>query len=152
MLPTRKRSSVLACALLGLLALSGCGGKKGVMVKGTLVFPLDLKMGEGDMVQVHFEAEDKDGKSSPATYSANEKSFVANGPDAKGVLPGKYKITVQVSTYLGSMDKDSLARNARYQEFNGRFDSKNSKLSYEVTGDGPQTITINLDKGTVAKE
>jgi hypothetical protein len=150
MLRIRRPPFVLAAAALCLLALAGCG-TKGYTVTGKLALPQNVKLAPDDSVTILFVSEDpkEKGSSSAATFSAADSSFVAKGPEGKGMSPGKYKLVVQINPYSGKPDSDQRAK--QFSGYNSAYDMANTKLNYEVTKDSSQSITIDLTKGTVTK-
>jgi hypothetical protein len=143
---TRRLLSVLALAL-GLLALAGCG-QHGATVKGTVVLPPQVKLEENDSLIVILVPEGENSVASPSPVKP-DLSFVSMGPTGKGVPPGKYKITVSLTPYMGSPEAEK--RKPSLDPINKQYDSAHTKLSYEVTSDPQQSITIDLAKGTVTK-
>lgn len=121
----------------------GCGGStKKVEVSGKVTFPNNVKLTDTDSVSVEFIA---DGKG----QEGGTGSAKTDGTFQLKVAPGKYKVAVTVQPYPGQKDSDKLASDITIAI--GKFDRKNSTLSYEVTGDEKQTVNIDLTKGTVSK-
>ena len=152
-MPTNLRiRSCLTLALVccGALAVAGCGPSR-VNVKGTLVPPPNLQLKDDDSVTISFVPEDKNAGlgAGPAVWNAADKSFVAKASDAKGLPPGKYKIAVQIQPYTAA-DTDPRANDLSV--INDAYASDKTKLSYEVTSDANQTVTIDLTSGTVTKK
>jgi predicted small lipoprotein YifL len=145
----RGRRSVLVSVAVCLLVLAGCG-KKNAIVNGKIILPANIKLIESDRGKIIFVPEDKNAPASSATISSSDNSFVVNGPANKGVPLGKYKITVQLQPYPG--EKGSEKRSDLFARLNDKYDPEVSKLTYEVTADSTQSITINLIKGTVTKD
>jgi hypothetical protein len=141
--------SLLVFATVCLPVLAGCSGTNGGIVKGTLVFPPNVTPADQDAVTILFVTDTPDGPFSSATYSPSDKSFIARGPDGRGVPPGSYKITVWLDPYPS--ETEDPQRQAAFQRFNETYDKGNTKLAYEVTPDAQQSITIDLAKGTVTK-
>jgi hypothetical protein len=128
----------LACAALPLL---GCGGSKAVKVDGKIVKNgAPFTASGNDILGLAFQGEGAEAKSFPATVK-QDGTFVANG-----VAPGHYKLRVSLTS--GANDAASLAKS---KELNRQFDAVNNKLDYEVSG-GDQSITIDIEKGTVTKQ
>ena len=144
MLRTMRAVLVVGTALC-LLVLVGCGGKKPVTVKGTIELPktLNVKLAEQDVIKVGFEPETKGQEGVGATASATSRSFTAQVP------PGKYKISVSITPYPGS--EGSEKRKEQLSMLNRAFSPSNTKMTYDVTADHEQTITIDLSTGTVKK-
>ncbi len=143
-----KLFSVCLFVVLCLLVLPGCG-KSGATVKGTLVLPRNVKLMDTDSVRISFTPEDKKGQGYPAKLSVADNSFVAQGPSKKGIPAGKYTVAVQLQPYMGSPHSERRA--AYFASLNKNFNAAHSKLTYEVTAESPQTITIDIPKGTVTK-
>ena len=118
-----------------------------MIVKGKLLFPQKLPIDKGDMVTVVFKPEEKGVLASSAVYSADDGSFEAKGLDGKGLLPGKYKVSVSVVIPPGS--KNPL-RSEDLKDFNKKYDPGNSPLSIEIAPD-TTSITVDTDAGTVTK-
>jgi hypothetical protein len=131
-----------------MFGLSGCGKKKPVIVKGTVVLPDRLKVEKDDQVSLAFTPQDKSLQASGTTISNDDNTFEAKGLDKKGLVPGKYTITVSFVVPPGA--SGGQARDRVYKDLNKRYDPANSPLSFDVT---PETtsITIDLTKDTVTK-
>jgi hypothetical protein len=142
-----RRSLVLLFAFC--LFLVGCSGNKGVNVQGKLILPQNVTPGEKGVVRITFVPEDSNGKAAVGKYSAKDGSFVANMTPGKGIRPGKYKIAVHVTPYNREEANEQAA--ALRQLNNAYADATGSKLSYEVTREPTQSITIDLTAGTVTK-
>ena len=149
MLRTRRLLSLLTSVAICLLALSGCGGKKPVTVKGKLVLPSTMKLAETDIVQISFVPQEEKGLAGSAKPSLTDLSFVVKDTNGKGVVPGKYKVTVKFDAYAGM--KDGQKRADAMKPINDSYGLLKSKLTYEVTLDEEQNITVDLIKGTVTK-
>jgi hypothetical protein len=140
MFRSRARSQVVAACGLALLTLSGCTSAKTVTVDGKVVLPPKVKVSETDSITVAFTREDDaTAPGGTATASPTGLTFEANVP------PGKYKISVRVQAYAGMKDSQKRERELAQQMASA------PTLSYEVTGDARQSITIDLVKGTVTK-
>jgi hypothetical protein len=152
----RVRLSCLFLALCGavLLSLTGCSPPKGTLVSGTLILPKGASFEKDDSVEITFRPEG-DAKSAIGSAIATEKSssvtFTAKTAGiATGVLPGKYKIGVKITPYLGM--PNSRDRKRIFDEgLNKKYEVSKSPLTCEVTGDSQNEFTIDLDKGTVKK-
>jgi hypothetical protein len=148
MLHTRSCFFVSALAFC-VFALTGCGSsQKGATLKGTVVLPSNVKLAENDSATVGFAPDGTEGQSFVAAINPADLSFVAKGPAGKGITPGKYKITVNFQPYIPGESKQK----AIFEDVNARYNAQNSRLSYEVTADSQQSITIDLSKGTVTKQ
>jgi len=140
----RPRLALLAVCLL---ALAGCGAK-GTPVKGKLVLPSGVTLLPDDSVTVLFSSETEKGTSAPSMFNASDGTFVCNGPEGKGLVPGKYKIAVTILPYAG-MDNDK--RKAVLEPYNEAYRLDKTSLTYEVTKDADQSITIDLAQAKVSK-
>jgi hypothetical protein len=136
-------SFVFLVAALGLLVLPGCG-KSPVEVKGTLVLPSDLKLADEDKISIAFTPETKGDKPGSANLSGSERSFTAK------LVPGKYKVSVQISPYPGSPGSEE--RNSAVSALNFANSPDKTPLTYEVTGDPGQNIEVDVGKKTVTKK
>jgi hypothetical protein len=137
---------VLTCCLF---ALAGCAGKKGVTVKGKVILPPGVNLGNKGSLLVDFMPQDSGGTTAIGPCSLPDGSFEAKMPKGKGVLPGKYKIVVRMDPSPGVQDAQAQAD--KVKPFNQKFDKTNTKLTYEVTADPTQSITIDLNTETVKK-
>jgi len=145
--------SLLGGLVLTALLLTGCGGTKTVPVKGKLVLPQGLTVGQNDTVQIVFVPEDtSSGKAPPqpvAEFNPSDSTFTASLPKKSGIPPGKYKITVQISGYPGP--GENAKRKEYLETLNEKFSPKTTPLSCEVAPEGAQSFTIDLNQGTVSK-
>ncbi len=126
----------------------GCGGDKGVKVEGQIVRDGNpYAAAEGETVNLSFAGKNAKGEDAiyPATVNAGAGSFVVNGPEGKGIPPGKYKITINLSS--GGSDPASLAK---LEKVNAQFARINGK-ECDITSEPVQKITIDIGKGTVGK-
>src|SRR5262249_10642486 len=112
---------------------------------GKLVPPPKVALKESDSVSVNFVPVEKTGKTAAATVSQKDMTFVC-----KDVSPGKYKIAVQFQAYPGSKDNEKHA--ASLASVNKKFEASTTPLSYEVTRDAPQSITVDLAAEKVTKQ
>jgi hypothetical protein len=146
--------SLLGGSVLTVLLLAGCGGgMKTVPVKGKLVLPQGLTVGQNDTVQIVFLPEMTTTGTAAAQpvaeYNPSDATFTVNLPKKNGIPPGKYKITVQISGY------PSLTENPKRKEYleslNEKFSAKTTNLMCEVAPDGAQSFTVDMNQGTVSK-
>jgi len=140
MLRPRAHSPVVAVCGLALLTLSGCTSAKTVTVDGKVVLPPKVKLAETDSITITFAREDDP--------SAGGGSATASPPGLTfetAIHPGKYKVSVRVQAYAGMKDSQKRERELTQQMASA------PTMSYEVTGDAKQSITIDLVKGTVTK-
>jgi len=143
MLRARLSSFVLIALAACLPALVGCGSK-GSPLSGKVVVPMKLE--EGDSAQLLFVPESPKSPAASGTIKVSDLTFTANTADTTGVVPGKYKIAV----ILTSGKPGDSKRQAAFDDLNKTFSRDASKLSYEVTS-GEQVITVDLVKATVTK-
>ena len=120
--------------------LTGCGGGGGFKPKGTVTFdgqPLGLS--EKGMVVMHLIKEsDTAGADQITVNTQPDGSFEVVGRDNHGIVPGKYRVAIQVfDPYSPSSSNDLLK---------GEYQVSNSKLVIDVTKDGP--IKVDLPKPT----
>lgn len=143
MMQTRRVYLGLFFALC-LLGLAGCGAGGGT-IKGTLVLPPNVKLEESDNVQVAFNPESGKDSPPPAIFTLSTMSF-----ESKRVLPGTYKVSVMLQPYQGS--PDAAKRKPLLDSLNDKYGPGNTKLTYQATNEGQQSVTIDLVKGTVTKQ
>jgi hypothetical protein len=126
--------------------LTGCGGGKSpVTVSGKLVLPNTLKLADTDNVTISFLPEDKADLPAMAMYSKESGTFECKTTVGKA----KYNITVRIDPYMGAPDAEKRA--ASFETVNNAFSRDATKLKYETTQDGKQSITVDLTAGTVTK-
>jgi hypothetical protein len=137
---------LLVFALVCLVGSVGCGGKKGSTVNGKIVLPPHVSMDKNDTGDVRLvpEVRDKTGKiGGSGNFNGSDLTF-----SLKDVVPGKYKVGVTLTAYPGS----SKEKEAAFKKVNEQFNVEGaSKMTYEVTADSEQSITIDLAAGTVSK-
>jgi hypothetical protein len=143
---TRRVSLGLIFAL-GVVGFAGCGPKGG-QVKGTLVLPANVKLAENDAVQVSLIPESGKDTPPPGEFTVADMSFQLKGIGGRGVPAGKYKVSVMVQPYGGADAK----RKPLFEALNEKYNPGKTPLTYDVTGDSVQTITIDLTKGAVTKQ
>jgi hypothetical protein len=135
----------LLAALLPLLLLAGCSpGEKVVAVRGRLLRdgqplgPAAENLPPGDKgIRVVFYplTPDAAGPSSyPAVVNPKDATFTLAGGTAKGVPPGKYRVSVAQGAF-GSADA-----------LKGAFGKENSPLTIDVPAGG--SLTLDVDVGT----
>jgi hypothetical protein len=135
---------------LCLLGLGGCGGgKKTVEVRGKVVLPPDVQLAEGGILKVVFSNEDPS-KPGASGNCSKDLTFTLSSPDKKGVVPGKFKVTLQMTPPMGSPDFKAQADAVK--SFNRRYGMTDSKLTCEVINAPTQSIVIDLTNNTVRKE
>jgi hypothetical protein len=143
--------SLLALFGLVLLLSTGCGPGKGAPVSGKVILGPAFKVADEDSVEVSFIPDDpKVKRGATAIAKPPGLTFTANTTETTGVLPGKYKIAVKVTPYMGS--PGSGDRKQLFDDkINKQFGALDTKMTYEVTA-GTQSVTIDLTKGTVTKD
>jgi hypothetical protein len=132
--------SLLVPVGIGLLFVAGCS-EQTVNLSGKLVLPSKIKLVESDAVTLAFAPEGTAGKAAIGLVSNGDQTFTV-----KDITPGKYKITFGVTPY-----PDQKKRIPLVEPLNTKFDMKASPLKYEVTAEPNQSITIDLEKGTVER-
>jgi uncharacterized protein YcfL len=148
-MPCIRSSFSLATLVLCLLFVAGCGSsQKGATLKGTVILPPNVKLAANDSATLSFTPDGEGGQPFAAAINPADLSFVAAGPQGKGIAPGKYKITVNFQPYAPGQTKER----AIFENINKRYDIDTSRLSCDVTADPQQSITVDLSKGTVAKQ
>src|SRR5262245_45785423 len=127
-------------------SLSGCGGDGKVAGAKLKVSVHSTKLKETDAISVTFNP-DGGGELASANGTMKSQPFEClRAGNAPGALPGKYKLSVNVTPYAGM---DPPARQQEIANFSKQFTPANTKLSYEVTSDKEQSIDIDLDAQTV---
>jgi hypothetical protein len=126
-----------------LLCTTGCSEKK-VSLSGKLVLPASVKLDATDTVNIVFIPEGENGVSASGAWNAADRTFTV-----KDAVPGKYKITVRGTPYMGEKGADK--RMTVFDSINKANDAANTKLRYEITAEPQQSLTVDVDKGTVTK-
>jgi hypothetical protein len=134
---------LLGFVSLTLLLLAGCGGGKPRTVSGKLVLLPGTNLVASDSVNLIFVPEAQGGKTVVADVSQNDLTFTAKVP------PGKYKISFSVQPYAGESESEKRAE--AFAQTNEAFSTDSTPLTYEVTGDPSQTVTVDLAQRRVAK-
>jgi hypothetical protein len=139
----------LLCVVVAvaLFSLTGCNG--GQEVSGKVVFPQQITLQPDDLVSIVFDPEDAGGKPGSGRVTVDDKSFIARSADGKGILPGKYTIGLMIIPYAGHPDYKKRVK--ALESFNNQYGTTPTKLTYEVTSDGPQSITVDLVRSTVTR-
>jgi hypothetical protein len=132
---------------VALFLLTGCNS--GQEVSGKVVFPQQVTLQRDDLVSIVFDPEDAGGKPGSGRVAVDDKSFIARSADGKGILPGKYTIGLIITPYAGHPDYKKRAK--ALENFNNQYGATPTKLTYEVTSDGPQAITVDLVRSTVTR-
>jgi len=135
--------------VFGLFSCVGCGSApKGPTLKGTVVLPPNVKLEENDSASVVFVPDGTEGELFAASINPSDLSFSTKGSPGKGIVPGKYKVTVNLQPYVPGESKQKQI----FDTINTRYDTANSRLMYQVTSEPEQSITIDLNKGTVTRQ
>ncbi len=134
----------LAPLVLGLCALTGCGGSsKPVTVTGVIKLPTTIKLVDTDSINLVFVPVEPGGATASANCNAKDGSFTASVP------PGKYKITLNIVPYAGMPDSEK--RHREMENFLQKFNENTTPLNVEIGTEATQTITIDMEKKTVTK-
>jgi hypothetical protein len=136
----------IAASMFGVIVLSGCGdGVSRSSVKVT-VTSSKVKLEDVDSISIGFVADG--GENALASGNPNKQPLTARpqAGEATGVKPGKYKITVQITPYPGMATPEHAQQ---LQQLSSQYDATNTKLTHEVVAGKEQSITIDLDAGTV---
>ena len=138
----------IAASMFGVIVLTGCGdGVSRSAVKVT-VTSSKVKLEDTDSISVGFVADGAGGENALASGNPHKQPLTARpqASEGTGVKPGKYKVTVQVTPYPGLSQAE---HQQELQQISSQYDPTNSKLMYEVVGGKEQSVTIDLDAGTV---
>jgi hypothetical protein len=150
MLYTHRALFFLAMVLC-LFVVSGCGSStkgKGATLKGTVVLPSNVKLQQNDMAAISFVPEADGGQAFTSQINTTDLSFVVQAVPGKNLTAGKYKISFRFQAYKPGESKEKKI----FEGMNAKYDSTKSKLSYDVTEEPQQSITVDLNKGTVTKQ
>jgi hypothetical protein len=135
---------------VGLLGLAGCSGARPVTIQGKLIMPKNVPMGEPtgkegaqDTLTLTFL---KEGEDKAFSIQVNPKELTF---ESKEIIPGKYKVGFQVGLY--AMPTGNPKRQYEVQMFNKAHAAQSSKMTYEVTAESPQSITVDLTKEQVTR-
>jgi hypothetical protein len=132
----------LALALLG--TALGCGGSATpVTVTGKIVLLPNTKYVETDTIVLTFVPTAADGKGGGTADVAKDLTFTAR------VVPGNYKLAFSISPYAGTKDDEKRA-----ELFAKRYDglsAAKTAITYEVTSDSTQNITVDLAQGKATR-
>jgi hypothetical protein len=131
-----------------LFLLTGCGAG-GQPVNGTVVFPPNVTLQSDDSIAIVFQPEDPSGKAANGQVSPDDKTFIAKGPNGGGIPPGKYTVALTITPYTGHPDYKKRAK--MIEDFNKQYSTTPTRLAYEVKSDSPQSIMVDLVRGSVTK-
>jgi hypothetical protein len=95
-------------------------------------------------VTIAFAPEGTKGKPAFAEFSTADNTF-----SVSQMVPGTYKVSVQITPYMG--EKGVEKRVEALSDLNTQFGAEQSKLKAEITGDLRQTIKIDLQTLAVTK-
>ncbi|HEV3238622.1 MAG TPA: hypothetical protein VGZ25_16665 [Gemmataceae bacterium] len=131
------RITQILFGFLIIVLIGGCGVAH-VKAKGKLLKNGEpFRPGENEFVRLVFvpadaekEVKEGDEGSFIAAFNPEDSSFEVTGADGKGLLPGKYRVCVQ----LMKQKKDL---------FNGAFNAQNSPLNCEVVT-GKEDLAFDL--------
>ncbi len=145
------RRCALVCLAAAVFAVAGCGGGKLVKVKGKLVLPPKVQLEEKDSLQVSFTSIAAGDKplNTAANVDHSALTFTINGPEGKGVPPGKYQVDVTCTPYAG--EPKAMERKKTLDALFAPFNGGKSQLTVELSGDAEQTVTVDLEKKNVGK-
>jgi hypothetical protein len=136
-----RKSSQVALGFLIIVLIEGCGTGH-INAKGKLLKNGDpFKPGENEFVRLVFvpaagdkEIKEGDEGSFVASFNAEDGSFEVTGANGKGLLPGKYRVCVQ----LMKQKKDL---------FNGAFNAQNTPFLCEVVT-GKEELSFDLSQAS----
>jgi len=136
--------SRLALATLLLTTALGCGGGSApVTVKGKIVLLPNTKYAETDTIVLTFVPTAADGKGGSTADVAKDLSYTAR------ILPGNYKIAFSITPYVGSKDDEKRAETFA-KKYEG-FSPAKTPITYEVTSDSTQSVTVDLAQGRASR-
>lgn len=132
-----RKSSQIALGFFIIVLIAGCGNAH-IKAKGKLLKNGEpFKPGENEFVRLVFvpaagdrEIKEGDEGSFIAAFNPEDSSFEVTGANGQGLLPGKYRVCVQ----LMKQKKDL---------FNGAYNAQNSPLNCEVVT-GKEDLTFDL--------
>ena len=135
------RAWLLVATLVCLVSSVGCGSKKGTPLTGKVLLPDKVKLDTNDTATVRFVSDQKGGPGAVGKVNPSDLTFTVEVP------PGSYKVGAEFVPYPGGKAND--AHHKALKNLSERFDAENSKMTYTVTSDSNQTITVNLKEGKV---
>jgi hypothetical protein len=143
--------------LVVLLSLTGCFGPKPVEVRGKVILAktLTATLVGADQGQGKEEAGQdslvltflKEGDDKPVSVSVHPKELTF---ESKAIVPGKYKVGFRIGLYA-MPGPGTQKRLLEVQLFNKAHEVLSSKMTYEVTAESPQSITVDLTKEQVTR-
>jgi hypothetical protein len=136
--------SRLALAALLFTTALGCGGGSApVTVNGKIVLLPNTKYAETDTLVLTFVSTAADGKGGGTADVAKDLSFTAR------VQPGNYKVAFSITPYTGA--KDDERRAETFAKKYEAFSATKTPITYEVSSDSTQSVTIDLAQGKATR-
>jgi hypothetical protein len=129
---------------LGLALIAGCPGGGMATVRGKVILPGTLKVKDGDSARIGLVSESGDKPGASSAIDPGDNTFVM-----RDVQPGKYKIIFHIDPYPGK--EDSAKRAKEFEPLNMKYEAQKTPIKGVDVGDQNQTLTVDLDKGTVSK-
>jgi hypothetical protein len=138
---------LLLCGCL--LVLAGCGGNAGPELPVSGIVTLDGNPLADVTVRFYPDADTDPNSSGYAQTGTDGKFVVTGGKGKKGLVAGKYKVTVNKGQAKAASSEEGAGAVVPEIEFKDEFPAIYSNpaqtvLSYSVTGDG-KPIEIKLD-------
>jgi len=136
---TMSRIQWRCLATAGLLAVNGCAGgdARPVPVHGTVQFR-DGTVPRGEIAVIRLEPLAADGRPAFGDIHDDGSFELSTVGGAKGVLPGKYKVTLKV---LKSYERPHVSVVA------AKYDrAETSDLEVDVSGNGPKALDLKVDR------
>lgn len=134
----------LSSVFLSTLVLVGCGGGPSpVEVNGKVVLPAGIKLEKDDSFSITLSPTEGDKGGAVSDVSKESLTF-----EIKKAVPGKYKVAIDLTPYP---NPGYEKRKGAIEALTSKFNLRQTTLTYEVTADAKQSITVDLAKGTVSK-
>src|SRR5262245_4557917 len=140
--PPAPLRSIIRGVLLVVLT-TGCGGERGVIVRGKLVKNGEsLRVQSGDTVAIYFvSTAERQRTRSLAIYHVTDGTFVCEGPNGTGIPKGRHRIEMWPARADLPPYNDYL--------FNGEFRGDRSALAVTLTEANSQNLFIDVGTKTV---
>ena len=137
--------STMRCLLFVVLA-TGCGGDRGVIVKGKLVKNgQPLKVQTGDTIALYFVTTEEGRRNrSLAIYQVADGTFVCDGPTRTGIPKGRHRIELWPARADLPPYNDYL--------FNNEFRGDKSPLEITLTEGTSANLVIDVGTKTVTMQ
>lgn len=137
----------LFATLVAVMGLLGCGQEvdKGVKVQAQVVQggkPIKFLKDEEIIISFAPPGGDATATGGTGTIKQDETTATITTPKGKGLIPGKYKVSLSSQIYGGD-GKD---------RFEGGFDAARSPLTADVGSEPGQTFVIDIGKRSVQKQ